>query len=156
MKNHKFYFSIFAIVLFALISACSEEQETEKVSVVSLKFKKSTANFEKESDSIFRVNVIIESISPLQVISNEVTVVTAINENGNQIEGLALMDPEGRDIVRPGYIFNNATQCWVWGRWITNTVTGQTDFQFGSASEQAYHNVCAAAGSYYAKYSKNE
>jgi hypothetical protein len=152
MKNYKFYFSILAMTLFVLIVACSEEQENANLGAVSLTFKKLTPDLDRQNDSIFIVDVIIESISPLQVISDEVTVMTAIDENGNQLEGLALIaDAEGREVVRPGYFFNSGTQCWVWGRWITDTTTGQVDFQFGSASEQAYHNVCAPSGSYYAK-----
>ena len=120
--------------------------------VVSLKFDSHSVSEGRELDSIILVDVIIESTSPLQVISDEVVVISGTDEDGAAAEGVVLAnDPSGREIVRAGYIFNNATQCWVWGRWITNTDTGQVEFQFGTASEQAYHNICAPSGSYYAK-----
>ena len=151
MKNYKLYFSILVIALLTTLWSCSEEHQNGSIGTVSLKFKNPSAETGRQNDSIILVDVVVVSASPLEVISDRVSVVRGVDEEGDSAEGVVLTDLAGKEAVRAGYLFNNATQCWVWGRWITNTATGQTDFQFGSASEQAYHNICAPSGSYYAK-----
>ena len=151
MRNLKIFFGILFTAVLVTSIGCSDDQQQKIVNTVSLKFKNPNIGFGRESDSIILVDVIVESTSPLRVVSNKVQVVSGNDENETFAEGLVLINMTGREVTRSGYIFNNASQCWVWGRWITNTVTGQTDFQFGTASEQAYHNICAPRGSYYAK-----
>ncbi|CAM3498050.1 hypothetical protein FLLO111716_14365 [Flavobacterium longum] len=153
MKDLKLYFGILVLSVGVLfLASCSDQESATQLQSVNLKFKNQDQVTRRLSDSIFSVHVIIESTQPLRVISDEVVVMEAHGENGESLEGIALITNDtAREISRAGYIFNNATQCWIWGRYVTNTSTGETYFQPGTASEQAYHNVCAPQGSYYAR-----
>jgi hypothetical protein len=151
MKKLKKSMTLLVMTIVGLVSllSCSDNESVESITLL---FRNAPAENRRSADSLFSLTVEITSFEPLVVKSDFVTVVETVAENNEKVSGLVLTeDWKKRLIVTPGYIFNNATQCWIWGAYTANTATGQTTWSAGTASEQVYHNVCPPRGEMYCR-----
>jgi len=156
----KINFLILICSITALFACTNNDEQSISKEVVSLKFKKEFSTTNKNSDTLVSVDINVLSYAPLVIESNEVKhIQVKVDESSLKSDGLLLENDyaeiidntSNRLIETPGYIFNNRTQCFMYGTFITNTETGTWTFLFAVSSVQSQMNVCAPNGQMYAK-----
>ncbi len=169
MKKNK-SISIFTFLIIALSSvsyiSCTNNDDKSNSELLTLKFKNKTTYLSKNTDSLIDVNINVISFEPLVIESDQVTQIQANIEDSNETsQGLILNEDYenlsqsgvfSRLVETSGYIFNNATQCFQYGTYITDTETGRWTFLYAVPQVQMQMNVCAPSGQMYAKTKKNE
>jgi hypothetical protein len=169
MKKNKLI-SIFTFLIIVLSSvcyiSCTHNDDKSNSELLTLKFKNKSTYFSKNTDSLIDVNIYVISFEPLVIQSEQVTQIQAHIEESNEIsQGLILNEDYeklsqsgafSRLVETSGYIFNNATQCFQYGTYITDTETGRWTFLYAVPLVQIQMNVCAPRGQMYAKTKKNE
>ena len=98
----------------------------------------------------FGLDLSIITFNPLVIENDDVKIIRVKTDKGEFDGIISIKDFESRIIETSGYIFNNHTQCFMYGTHIYNTETGERTFLFALPQVQSFMNVCAPPGEMYA------
>ena len=157
------YFSILLILAVISTSVSCSSNDDNASDNTSSNSKSYTLNFGQldemgRSATLLDVTFEVLRTQPLTIESNDMLQVVSGTDIANQ------KDYEGIMVTRDyeyavntiyqvkGYIFNNNTQCFMYGTWTYDTDRpGWWRFEFASAQQQVLYNQCAPEGEYYAR-----
>jgi len=143
-------------LLLGIIISCSEDETQTKINTLELKFPSLTTTNGRSSDDTQNYIVIIKSTSPLEIVSNELTVTKAVNAETGELSSVIIQNsPENLKAsaasrtsqadpgIKRGYMYDG-NDCFVWGTVITAS-NGSVYFYPADATTQLLMNRCGYA-----------
>jgi len=136
-----------------IVISCSENESLTTLQALELKFPSSSESSARTSEKFETYKVMIKSTLPLVIISNDLTIVKAINsetgelssvvvqtENGNLKELAGSRIAKAEPSIKRGYMYDG-NDCFVWGTIVTAS-NGEVFFYAADTTTQLLMNRC--------------